>query len=137
MNATIISRRRRPLANRALTRLTWGGCEGQGPLHFADTAEHVRLLLGAGADPNARDHNGHTPLQLMHQRPSGGEVAYKMRWFIAQLFKQKTGKDIEGTYSKVPEMKPINVLTRTLDREAEIEHLIDQLGEDLPNQRKN
>ena len=124
-----------------------GGCEGQGPLHFADTVEHVRLLLGAGADPNARDHKGRTPLQLMHQRPSAGEAAYKMRRFIAQLFKQTTGKDIEETYSKVPEMKPINVLTRTLDREAKIErlidesllgedlsieHLIDELGEDLP-----
>ena len=39
-----------------------GGCEGRTPLHMAMTVEQVENLIEAGADVNARDDFGRTPL---------------------------------------------------------------------------
>ena len=39
-----------------------GGDQGSTPLHFANSPEMATLLLKAGADPNAKDASGSTPL---------------------------------------------------------------------------
>lgn len=49
-----------------------GGCEGKTPLHMAHTPDQVRALLDAGADVNAADEFGVTPLhrQSIPLRPT-------------------------------------------------------------------
>ena len=49
-----------------------GGCGGQTPLHIANTPDQVRALLDAGADVNATDEFGATPLhrQSIARRPT-------------------------------------------------------------------
>ena len=39
-----------------------GGCDGKTPLHIANTREQIQELLDAGADVNAQDDFGDTPL---------------------------------------------------------------------------
>ncbi len=46
-----------------------GGCEGKTPLHMANTPDQVRALLDAGADVNAADDFGATPLHLQSIPP--------------------------------------------------------------------
>ena len=49
-----------------------GGCEGKTPLHMANTPDQVQALLEAGADVNATDDFGATPLhrQSISPRPT-------------------------------------------------------------------
>ena len=51
------------------------GCSGKMPLHYARTSEQIQLLLDNGADPNAQDIHGSTPLHLQMVRIAlvGGE----------------------------------------------------------------
>ena len=46
-----------------------GGCEGKTPLHMANTPDQIRALLDAGADVNATDDYGATPLHLQSISP--------------------------------------------------------------------
>ena len=46
-----------------------GGCEGKTPLHMANTPDQVRALLDAGADVNAADDFGATPLHRQSVPP--------------------------------------------------------------------
>ncbi len=47
-------------------------CAGETPLHFANSLEMATLLLKAGADPNAKDADGRTPLfcSNVHENPA-------------------------------------------------------------------
>jgi len=52
---------------------------GLTPLHWAAShggVETLRLLIEAGADPNAQDHHGRLPVDLAHQYGKGEHVAY-------------------------------------------------------------
>jgi len=44
---------------------------GHTPLHFAANADAVRALVAAGADVNARSRDGSTPLHLAVEAPGG------------------------------------------------------------------
>ena len=51
-----------------------GGCDGETPLHYAETGEQVRILLENGADPNSQDIYGHTPMHLQAVSLVGGGI---------------------------------------------------------------
>lgn len=52
---------------------------GLTPLHWAAShggIETIRLLIEAGADPDAEDHHGRLPVDLAHRHGKGEHVAY-------------------------------------------------------------
>lgn len=68
-----------------------GGCGGSTPLHVARTKEEIQALLDAGADINARDQYGHTPLH--RQGVAGVMVATSENLSIVNMLLEK-GADV-------------------------------------------
>ena len=54
------------------------GCRGKTPLHFAKAPAHVLELLAAGADPNAQDALGNSPLHDAARRRKSPEFVKEL-----------------------------------------------------------
>lgn len=57
---------------------------GWTPLHLADSPEKARILLDAGADPRLMHYGGYTPLQAVIANSSGKDMAGKLLSFYLE-----------------------------------------------------
>ncbi len=105
-----------------------GGCEGKTPLHMAHTPDQVRALLDAGADVNATDDYGATPLHLQSivPRPSAENLE-----IVKTLL--EAGADLQAeTEDGLPPWKYVrlrsSVATSHLDTYNDIARAANELG---------
>ena len=105
-----------------------GGCEGATPLHLANTPDQVRALLDAGADVNAADDFGATPLHLQSipPRPTAENLE------IVEMLLE-AGADLQAeTENGLPPWKFVrlrsSVATSHLDTYNDIAREADELG---------